>query len=154
LDGFLTYAGVHDSGEVFDYLQVFRNGIFEAVDAFMMSPQDGKKIIPSQAYEELIWRNLTRLLKAQQDMGAQTPVLVMLSILGVEGYAMATSHYQFAGRVNRIERNDLLLPEVLLEDINTPAQRIMRPIFDAVWNACGFARSMNYNEAGDWTGQR
>jgi hypothetical protein len=26
----------------------------------------------------------------------------------------------------------------------------MRPVFDAIWNAAGFARSLNYNNDGKW----
>jgi hypothetical protein len=35
-----------------------------------------------------------------------------------------------------------------------PPHTIMRPLFDRIWNAFGYARSGNYNDAGEWVGQR
>lgn len=50
-----------------------------------------------------------------------------------------------------IDRDVAILPEVQagsLDDDDVPT--VMRPIFDAVWNACGHPRSYNYTESGVW----
>lgn len=54
-----------------------------------------------------------------------------------------------------IDRDILLLPDVIIDDFNSvlgfkEVAKILRPIFDAVWNACGLARSLNYDEQGNW----
>ena len=47
-------------------------------------------------------------------------------------------------------RDILLLPEIVIEDYEVSAKDILRPCFDSIWNACGFPRSLNYNDAGEW----
>ncbi len=54
-----------------------------------------------------------------------------------------------------IDRDTLVLPEVFIEDYESiinesEVARTLRPIFDAIWNACGFERSYNYDEDGNW----
>jgi hypothetical protein len=29
-------------------------------------------------------------------------------------------------------------------------RKVIRPVFDSIWNAAGWPRSMNYDEAGEW----
>ena len=52
--------------------------------------------------------------------------------------------------VHTIDSDILLLPEIVIEDYEVSAKDILRPCFDSIWNACGFPRSLNYNDAGEW----
>ena len=47
-----------------------------------------------------------------------------------------------------IDRDVLNIPEVLLERFDESPPELLKPIFDSVWNACGYARSSNYDEDG------
>jgi hypothetical protein len=49
-----------------------------------------------------------------------------------------------------IDRDILLLPEVIIENYTDKVENILKPIFDTVWNACGFNGSSNYDEDGEW----
>ena len=53
------------------------------------------------------------------------------------------------GRSNPIDRNDLVIPELMLEELNDDPAKVMKPIFDAVWNASGWPRCMNYDNDGN-----
>jgi len=104
------------------------------------------------AFERYVFRALAGHLALQERLGVDPPVLVMLTLLGVRGYRMTVSPPDFdAG--TPIDRDDLVVPEILFEDYETDPQAVagrMRPAFDAVWNACGFARSPNYGLDGLW----
>jgi hypothetical protein len=50
-----------------------------------------------------------------------------------------------------IDRDMLLLPDVLIETYTPDMPTLLRPLFDAVWNAAGWERSINYDEKGKWT---
>jgi len=52
-----------------------------------------------------------------------------------------------------IDRDALLVPEVMVESFEFDSAEILKPILDAVWNATGWPRSMNYDESGKWIGQ-
>jgi hypothetical protein len=44
----------------------------------------------------------------------------------------------------------LLLPEVIVENYDIKVDDVLKPQFDLIWNACGFQRSLNFDENGNW----
>lgn len=148
-DGYLSFNGGGDNTT--SYVQIFRNGSIEAVECRLLAPFNGKKSIPSLAYELEILRALQHYLPFQEKSGIEPPLIVMLSLIGVKDYIMGVDYGRFSYEdTYPIDRNMLLLPEVLFEQFNLETSKVMRPIFDAVWNAAGWPRSMNYNENGVW----
>lgn len=71
-------------------------------------------------------------------------------MLGVEGFTMATDEHDYQQAAHTMDRDDLLLPEILLEDFHGRPEEVLKPIFDAVWQCAGHLRSYNYNDAGKW----
>jgi len=41
-----------------------------------------------------------------------------------------------------------IIPAVVVQDENTPADQAFRPLFDLAWNAGGWSRSPFYNDVG------
>jgi hypothetical protein len=70
----------------------------------------------------------------------------------VKGYSMIYRRYVTRESAS-IDRDVLFLPEVVVESYDVKAESILKPIFDSVWNACGFPRSLHYDKNGDWIGQ-
>lgn len=153
-DGFFTYwAGSYDEGHLsLSYAQVYRSGLIETVDAFSLEERDGKKLIPSIAYEsEIITTTKSHLQNLLED-GVKGPVLIFISLLGVRDYEMAVGR-MVGSRFRKIaiDRDDLILPEVYVENIETyDAIKSLKPCFDMIWNACGYERSFNFDEQGNW----
>ncbi|HOO55110.1 MAG TPA: ATP-binding protein [Methanothrix sp.] len=152
-DGLLTYD---DRGS---YTQAFVSGIIEAVDSFVLSDQaddpDSEKVIPSLRFEETILEALPKYTCIQERLGVEPPVFVMLSLLGVKGRLMQVDTPDFSGvRDVQIDRDALLVPEIMVESFEYSPQEVLRPAFDAVWRAAGWERSMNYDEEGRWVGRR
>jgi len=143
-DGVLGYSS-------HSYLQVFRNGVIEAVEALLLEDRRGERVIPSIAYEKELLNALPRFLLIQKELGVDPPLFIMLSLLGVKGYTMAVDRIRFFGHdLHPIDRDALLVPEVMIDRFDINPAEFMRPIFNAVWNATGFPRSMNYDESGKW----
>lgn len=150
-DGFLTYGQFPNSTSAHTYLQIFRNGIIEAVDAYIL--ESDKHLIPSVAFERELLGALSRFLSIQKQFGVEPPLFIMLSLLGVSGYTMAVDKRRFWWPEEYpVDRDSLIIPEVLVETFECEPAKVMRPIFDAVWNAAGWPRSMNYDENGNWRG--
>ena len=150
LDGFLTYAPGSD-GKSYSYVQFFRNGILEAVESLVLGYSHEEKLIPSVSYEEELISALQGFLAFFKKLNVDLPIVLFLTLIGVEGYELAIDRIRFwPMKSEKIERDILLLPEALIEsyDVKTPA--ILRPIFDSVWNSCGFAKSFNYDSSGEW----
>ena len=151
-DGLLSLAPTSAGGAV-GYVQLFRNGIIEAVDCECLTtlepPQQAPhRPIPSIAYERDIISavgNYTELLRKCE---MPTPVLVGLSILNVRGFHMGTGGFYDVG--STIDRDHLILPNGLTESLDFDVASFLRPCFDQIWNAGGYDRSMNYDEKGNW----
>lgn len=150
-DGFLTYAQYQ--GGVDSYTQVFHHGSIEAVQASYIEAGKQEHGIRATAIENAITKHLEQYMKAQQIMGVEPPLFIMLSLLGVAGYRLSGSDY-VPGNSDPIDRNDLVVPEVMVEEFGLDPHRVMKPIFDAIWNAGGYERDPNYDSEGNWIKSR
>lgn len=153
-DGLLRVGTIPPKGPQ-SYVQLFRTGAVEMADAYALDDrtEGTPSKIPSVAFERYILEALPKYLELQERLGVAPPVLVMLSMLGVRGYQMTRSPGAFNEGMP-IDRNDLLVSEILFDEFETDAQAVaarVRPTFDAVWNACGYPRSPNFGADGRWT---
>lgn len=150
-DGFLTYSGNGKDGISDCYTQVFRSGIIEAVTENLLGQdRDGRKYIASVAYEQTLIEAVATYLPIQRDLGAQTPIIASLALVGASGYVMSTN-WEVLGRGHAIDRDVLVTPEVLIDDFSVDVARALKPAFDAIWNAAGYPGSRNYDQNGNWT---
>lgn len=140
-DGLLTYQCNQGVPACNNYLQLFRNGAIETVDSCMLGniKKWGKKI-PTDFEQKLI-PFLKSYLKFAQDIGAELPIFVMISLVGVKGYA-------FHGGFAEIDKDSLILPDILVEDYNSEPALFLRPAFDTVWQSAGYIGSPNYGDNG------
>ncbi len=151
-DGLLFFTPAHPDGAS-SYVQLFRNGIIEAVDCGRLAqvephPQRPDKYIPSFAYERDIVRAVGDYIRFYKKCEMPPPVLVGVGILNVKGFRMGTNDIFEVG--SRIDRDHLILPDQLAESLGLDAASFLRPCFDQIWNACGHDRSLNYDEKGNW----
>jgi hypothetical protein len=150
-DGFITTTG-NEAGLSRGYVQVFRNGIIEAVDGTLLRDRPDGPIIPSSIFEKELIQAVRCYLEAQKRMTVPMPNSVMLSLVGVSGYVMAVAQrlHSSAEDQHPIDRDTLAIPEIVLESFPTSIEGAMKPAFDAVWNATGWASSLGYNDKGEW----
>lgn len=135
-----------------DYTQFFRSGAIEAVNTTLLSTKNERRSIPSVALEQKMVNAVENYLELLRDLGVGTPIVLGVSFLGVKGYMLAVNERFSFHDVFPIDRDNLVLPETVVEDLSTPAPTVLRPTFDMVWNACGLPRSLNYDETGGWKG--
>jgi hypothetical protein len=149
LDGFLTYAG--DAKQSHSYVQLFRNGTIEAVETSMLEPNNHRLYIPSVLYEHELINSLSDYLSLLETLTVEPPIFASLTLLGVKGYRMGTGSIRHEHHA--IDRDIILLPESHIESYQVVAEDVLRPCFDSIWNACGFPKSLNYNQDGKWIGK-
>lgn len=153
-DGAVTYAPGPNDESPWSYTQVFRNGAIEGVDASLLRARSGDRdLIPSTALEEALIEALDRYLTLLRDLDVAPPLVLATTYLGVRGFEMAVNQRHFESGVP-IDRNDLFIPETLIESLDSDADVLMRPQLDALWNAVGFPGSTNYDDEGHWQSPR
>ena len=159
-DGLLVKASDHE-GKIASYVQLFRKGFIEVVEARLLEPRQqiegGPKarIIPSIAWEQKILESFPNYIKALESIGITLPYSISLSHLDVRDFQMYVhSSYSLFHEDAPINRDHLLTEEILIESFSEPPDVMLRPLFDQVWNACGRSGSINYNEEGRWRAHR
>ncbi len=153
LDGLLTFDGVLAAAPLGwaraprAYLQVFRDGCIEAVETGVVWESEGQRRLSASYLRDTLLQNLPRYLGALEYLDVQPPVTILLSLLGVADCTLTVperlrlhSAYR-AGHV--VDRDVLLLPEVLVENYADDLTAALRPVFDAVWNAAGWPSCMD-----------
>lgn len=153
LDGYVTYGGREQQvtrGDDYSYCQVFRSGRVEAVFSELVKEHEGKRVIASVWYEKSVLESTAKYIKSLADLGVTYPIIVMLCFLDARGAEMAVGHDHWELDVHPIDRDLLIFPEVMLGAAPSDMPQSLRPMFDAAWNACGIARSFNYDETGKW----
>ena len=148
-DGYLAYSlGEEDKNRT--YLQVFRRGEVEYVDCNILGDKE-HKTISYIAYEEDTIGKVAKYLNLMKDLRVETPLLIMISLLGVKDWSMGCSSPFGGVRTTPdrcIDRDVLMIPARMIEDYDEEASHILKPVFDTIWQACGFPYSSNYDKNG------
>ncbi len=153
VDGFVTYGGGANNGAKGEtgYCQVFRSGLVETVTTSLVREFPRGRVIASMYYEMAVLETVAAYLRALQKREVQPPIAIMMTFLDVKN-AFLGIEQRLADLAEPIDRETLLLPDIVLEEWPTNLPKKMRPIFDGVWNACGFPQSLNFGADGRWNG--
>ncbi len=145
-DGYLVKCATSKS-----YVQVFRSGSIEAADATLFDvPEQYKGFIPSIRLEEKMIEAVRRYLEVQNQLSTSLPIFTTVTLLRVRGFKMSSNPLTpFVGN-EKIDREILPLPEIVVEDYSLDPGTLLQPAFDALWQACGIEKSMNYDDNGNW----
>jgi hypothetical protein len=152
LDGLAAYCGGVTGSMA--YTQLFWNGSIEAVEAYWLNVgrSGGARTIPHRIIEQKLLSFLSKSLDIQKGLGVNPPVVIALSLTETSGLKMATDMDPF-DQGTLITEENLILPETMVENFDESPSKILRPLFDLVWNACGYAKSANFDDQGNWIGR-
>ncbi len=149
LEGRIAFDGF-DSSPSTSYAQVYRNGVIEAV-AVIGHEYEGSLIIPSLKYERGVLEYLPSCFRILTDIGASVPIVVALALTNTHGLRMAVKSV-WREVSDPIEANTIIIPETVVQDLSQPTGQILKPMFDIVWNACGYPCSTYFDPEGNWIG--
>ena len=161
LEGVVIYdVGIYDAGKretASSYLQLFRNGIMETVNyRLLQNRENDLSIINSRPFEAAVIRACDTYLQIlQKKFEIGPPYLIMLSLIGVLNYYIKPGFInpsQWTESAHPIERDLLVIPEIIVDDLNNKFDVALKPIFDILWNAAGEPYSPNYGPTGRWRG--
>lgn len=140
LDGFVSFRSQH--GKVESYVQGFRNGAIESVNASLLTPlPKSEPLIPGKLLVHELLEYCGEYLKIQRSCGTSLPVAVIATLIGVKGFRMDMSPFSRFARGDEVDRDLVQLPEVIIDDWDVQLRSALLPIVDALWNAAGFSSS-------------
>lgn len=144
LDGFLVFWGDGGSNTL-SYTQVFRDGAVEMADTYMLSKDE---VLYPELLEERIISGVARILAVQESLEVALPLVVLVSVMGVRGYKLTPAKPLLVLEEHSIDRDTLFLPEVVVQEMPFDPAKELKPIFDALWNAGGWPKSLSYDAEG------
>ena len=128
------------------YIQCFRNGIVEIVtmEFNRTNRGEGEKPIMIE-YEGWASSAVKNCLKMLGDADVAPPVFVLLTLLGVKGHKLSRGDRDCPGAIDSsfgdpFKEDNLVLPEIVIDDFEGDVSKQMEPAFEIVWNAAGLSR--------------
>ena len=102
LDGFVVFGGQSGIAPEYEsYIQVFRNGVIEAVNSSILGGHPSK-LIPSTYYEQEIEASLASIQGFLRKLNIEPPLALLLTLTGVKGLTMALDPRWMAHRPTRL----------------------------------------------------
>ena len=150
-DGIISFDG-HLGGDIKSYTQFYKSGIIEAVTTRLEYSPDGKQIcIPSSSFEKHLFEALRVYSKVFKEIRVDYPVYLFLTLINYQGSILAVhnSIMHFYDSIP-VDRYILPFPEVYIENQDFNFHSILKPIFDTLWNTCGYERCLNYEQDGSY----
>jgi hypothetical protein len=151
LDGLVAYTG--NAGPHYSYTQAFRLG---ALEGFTMvgtttAPDGSHRRMYPASVETDVMKGVQHYVMKLRTVGLDGPSSVLVALLGVKGLRASYGAYELPwDKDNLIDRDLLILPDILIEPERDDLATLMRPAFDALWQAGGYERSFGYDAAGNW----
>lgn len=144
-------AEASQDGTCVNYVFVNFAGCLEALTAGNLSNRNGK-FIGNPGFEKQFVKFLPRCIEIFRKLEINPPFALSLTLLDVSGYSLYSGP-RTALRIQGarpIHRRDLILPMTIVASFDEPLERMIRPIFDALWRSCGLPRSLNFDENGSF----
>ena len=148
LDGLASIYRLSRSPLCLAYVQVYRNGVIEAVNAgphFFSSDRndDTPTTLHPSICEEILIRALRKYIKGLKSLGVQPPAWGVVSMAVTKGLFIRGDH----GSVNEIDRAFLLMPEFEIANFDDDPGPLLKNTCDAIWNAAGLYESGTFNHS-------
>lgn len=142
-DGLLHYS-INSEGKIFTFSQIHRNGIIKAINAHIVA-SSGFYVFEST--EKKLVESLKNYIELYQKLNISSPIVGYLSYYGMKRTKIAVSQTQVS---EELKNDNLYLPSFYInntDDFN--AGRILKPIFDIVWNAYGYEKTICLDDDGN-----
>jgi len=151
IDGLLTYSKLNYDDRSFSYTQLFRNGIIEAVNSEVLWTGKGEKKITITYIEDALIDAVPAYMNAFERLQIDLPVFLFVTLVDVKGFTIPLNRSWGSNEPYPIDRDIVMVPEIIIEKIDFDPSITLKPIFDCIWNACGYRGSFNYDREGNRT---
>jgi hypothetical protein len=148
LDGFVAHTLSGDLTRQC-YTQLFRDGGIEVMSGAVIAKDNERGGFYAWGMEQRIISGFSTYQNFWQDVGVAPPLLIGLTLSGVKNWKVLRTPYAYWESDAVLDRDVVSPPEVILSDLATPADVVLHPLFDFVWNGGGWPGSPNYRD-GRW----
>lgn len=153
-DGLIHFHEVTEN-KSFGYVQLFTNGIIEAVSVRSLeSVKRTDMSLPIYVLEKKIVDKLKEyLLFLKEKLNVELPIIFYLSLLEVEKCTIFSPDPSLEiddEKIHNFGIKILNFSKIIIDTFDIVPEKILKTTFDKLWNAAGHPRSFHYNEKGQW----
>lgn len=149
IDGLLTYSKFRNDDRSFSYTQLYRNGIIEAVNSEMLWSGREEKVISITYIEDALIESVPIYMNVYEKLNIDLPIFLFVTLVDVKSYRIPGERSWDLSKPYPIDRDIVMIPEIIIETKDFEPSMILKPIFDSIWNACGYKGSFNYDNEGN-----
>lgn len=144
IDGLLiTTPGIN-----IGYLQMFRSGALETVDAMIIDVQSTE--VQTGVIEQLLIEKLPSYFQYLQGLNIPPPYVVGLTICGVRGrqHQEQRERDRAAQQIPKFDRDIIMVPEIVVdsEQLRLDITTVLEPVIHAMWQAGGHPGCPRYRD--------
>ena len=110
-----------------------------------------RRALPSLNVERRVVLQIQNSKRLLQILGGQAPIVVMITLIGVNGWQMAVRP-DISGSNDTFDRDPVFIPETLIATFDGNRDVEAKVILNLSWNAAGWPSSPNFDDSGRWTG--
>jgi len=143
------------------YVQVFHSGRVERVICPEWTPPQidddkdyvSRKVMPSTLIEQDFFDFVGKYTAFLADLGFDCPFLLCTSLFHTEGTVLDKSSDSVFDEYSPIQsRDELILRDIFLDDLDQPVEKLLKPMVDHLWNAYNLERCSHYDDRGTYNG--
>lgn len=152
LDGILFFEESVGEAAPASYAQLFRDGSVEIVDVWALSSTQKKaeRRISTGHVEERMLECMEAYVNLMGALEVAPPFACMVSLLRVQGSRLKLYEHSPMPVRHGIDRNNVLLPDVVVHELPVEADKVLRDAMDDLWRAGGYSRCQHFDENGNW----
>lgn len=153
-DGLIHFREIIDDRS-YGYVQLFTNGIIEAVDV-RSSDSLERTDMSLQIYKlenQIVIALKEYLIFQKEKLKIKPPIIFYLSLLKVKKCSIHIPGPNInidPEYIHDFGIDTLDFPKIIIKEFNIAPEKILKITFDRLWNAAGYPRSFHYGDKGEW----
>jgi hypothetical protein len=144
------------------HVQVFKDGTLESVSCIKSYTDYVKErnidFLRIESFEADYVSGLGRFLNIYSKIGIHFPVLLIISLVNFCNFKLvfykdSKPYYEaYQKEVNQSisDIRKITFAPMMIMKLTERPEAILRPVFDHIWNMCGFTHSLSYDVKGNW----
>jgi len=132
-------------------LRLCRNGTIELVDSYAVQRGHAPEpvLFPLNLERDVVTFIEHWMETLMKPLGVRLPAVVCLSITGIRGFELHIDNRRPHAPKLTFDRDVLSFRPVAIDGVQDP-RTLLKPTFDALWQAAGEDRSRGYSPTGEW----
>jgi hypothetical protein len=146
-DGLAVY-GINSNDEAIEGALLYRSGIYEAlISGGFWQEDSGELRLATLRFEDAVVDKLPPMLAKLATFGSAPPFVCIVSAVGALGTRIVRGH---SLSPEPVDRPTLELPLLQIISVDDDLRMLAKPMFNALWQAGGYAASPSYGAKGEW----